>query len=443
MPIIIPESQCSVVTEAYYGKTKELLEIEKLFVPIIDVISKEYSFGATSKDDLLIDGRLLQDSVQLKKIEMLFCKAIGLGDLSLTFYNAFSPMSSAYAMNAYNIPSIFIDIKQKIMPKKVSRKDLTVKVFIDKGFVHTLQMTPGELIAVILHEIGHSLDQSMFKFMTFMLPDIRDLMHIFDPTVYMPVGGTLSKNPDEKLVSYIVNTYIMGPVVQEIQRYVYPYLHKIWSSIMAHIPVVSKLHTALHSAFMALSGICGTFSITKAISEGKGGNVKNMLFSMISPMSLFGYGGEKYADSVATAYGYGVETATLHRKMQDAMSGDNAYMNASKVPLVKAMLDLASCTASIPFMLCDPHPTSSIRVYSQLKKLRRELKNPDIPKCVAKEIEAQIVELEKICTDMTDLRSNAERGTFFSAMWNNVMINVFDGMGDPREILELIWRHEE
>lgn len=435
MPIIIPESYCAL-TEAYYGKSKELLEVERLLVPILDSIDKEYSLTSSARgDDLLINGKSINESSQLKKIEKLFCKVTGIGNLTITFYSGVSPTALVMgtAMNAFNLPSLIVDLKQKVMPKKVTRQDLDVKVFIDKGMIYNCQLTAGETVAIILHEIGHSLDQSTFKLLTWIIPDIRVIDQIFSDVILDIGFGVLLKTQEEKLMYYLTQ-YISQPFIHELYRKYLPAAEEFWNGLLGKIPDIAKTFNVFLNIMM---------QINKVSNIGRKIDIRQTALNAISPGSLFGYAGEKYADSVATAYGYGVETATGQRKIDEMLSGDNGYFKASNMPVVKAVLDLAKCTTSIPFMLSDPHPTGSIRIYSQLKKLRRELKNPDIPKPIAKEIESQIAELEEVCEDITDIRKNAKRGALFSAMWNSLMIKVFNGYGDPREILELIWRHEE
>lgn len=423
MPILV-ENNCDVISsdivmEAYYGKPKEFLKIEKLLVPIIGAINAEMSSSDVSSYKL--NGQLVNDSKELSEVCRLFESAFGFGNVSITFYGAGINSTG----NAFNIPSSFLDIKKNIIRSKVTPKDMNLKIFVEKGLIYNYSLSPQELMAIILHEFGHTVDQSVFKLLSMTLPSISDIEHIGK-----------SNNVVGEAISYAFAKFVAAPFIQEAYRFFMPIWYNFIEKIKSFAPIGKVINTIalLHNAILGTLNRCG---FVRMLLSGKL-SFKGYIAAMADPRSVFGYAGEKYSDSFATAYGYGVETATVMRKFYEGPD----KLNVNKIPLLNVLNDLGRCTMGIIVAPLDPHPSSAIRVYSQLKKLRKEVKNPELPKEVVKEIESQIDKLEAICEEMTDIRANADNGMIFSAVWNNVIINGFGGIGDPRELFELIWPHD-
>lgn len=445
MPIIIPESQCSVVTEAYYGKPKEFLKSEKLLVPIIDAINAEYDINNHSKTDRLVNGKYhINACKELRDVEKNINSVFKFGNLSITFYGAsiefdierlqniangdasgddylFS-IQQAHP-NAFTPIVVLTDIKQKLLGKKFSNDDINATIFIDKSLIAVYQLTPQELMAIILHEIGHNLDHSIFKIIAHTLPSPKEIIKIAD-------GKT------EEITGFFIGRYIIGPVLQKF----YGNFLQIYYALLEQLKINAEFNKMMNLWFKTVHQIINFArqSWQMAIIVTGKLDVNALIMDIINPSVFFGYAGEKYADSIATSYGYGVETANVHRKVQQ---GGNTFIN--KIPVVNVVNDLMKTTVGIVTAYADPHPEAALRVLAQIKKLRRDLNDPTIPKEMRKEIEAQIADLETICDDMSSVRKNANNGMIFSALYNAVLIKFFKGYSDPRELLELIWRHEE
>jgi hypothetical protein len=114
-----------------------------------------------------------------------------------------------------------------------------------------------------------------------------------------------------------------------------------------------------------------------------------------------------------------------------------------KIPVANIAYDLAEITARIVTFGVDCHPDEAIRILSQLKKMKRDINDPSIPPMIKKQLAEDIAEQEKILEKFTDKDYYLNEGRVFSMMWNKMLIEVFDGKLDPRELVELVARHEE
>ena len=96
------------------------------------------------------------------------------------------------------------------------------------------------------------------------------------------------------------------------------------------------------------------------------------------------YASEKYADSFATAYGYGPALASAFKKLHinEGNSPDKIYYN---FPVLNWWYDLNKISTRIIAGLIDVHPSDPSRVMAQLNKLKRDIKDPQLDPRVKKE----------------------------------------------------------
>ena len=418
MPMLVPE----IVTEAYYGKPKELVKAESYLTKIREYISEEYDESKiTDISRSIVDVNASQEHNML---EEAFKKAFNLGSVDITFYGVYVPIAGPAPINAFTMPQMFLSVKDKL-GKKFKSTDLKVKIFIDKALIYYMDLTPTEIIAIILHELGHCFDMSTFHLLSNFLPPLFVL-----------------KNPKD-IGRYLSQT-VIGNVITSIARAFSAPLTKMIESIKTQ-SVLKPINTVLSGAVMMLMNIRVVQSILNVLGRGRlrVPTPEQIIMYSLDPRAFFGYAGEKYADSFATAYGYGVDIASSMAKMQyGAKNGFGGNVNIRKIPVLNVAYDFTNVLLSIPFAFADEHPDSSIRVYSQLRKLRRELNDPNLPKEFKKEIEDQITELEAMCERMTSYKESKGTGMFFTTLMNNINMKLFKGYADPREVLELIWRHE-
>lgn len=438
MPILVSDTY--ILTEAYYGKPKEFVKAEKIIETITDAIYAEY--GVKRRPGKKLNAKHLNESKEVRDLEKCINSVFKFKELNITFYGEGISINPAVLgrleedpaalidfirlndPNAYTIPTALINIK-KVFGKPVENSDIEAHVFVAKNLILAYDLTPQEVMGVILHEIGHQLDHSVFTLLGKTLPSPMTLMRL--------ANDETASDAIEELVAGAASVLLSGQIARLytiINRWTERFkeshginkLFKAWYDTIN--PAVSFVRRANRTAYIGTITATGVLPLV-------------VLLMASEPKSFFGYAGEKYADSIATSYGYGVEIASFNRKVQR----DHTYI--AKIPVINVMSDLMKTTSSVVFAYADPHPQSALRVYAQLKKLKREINDPNIPKEMKPELKRQIKDLEDMCDEMTSLRSNAKYGMLFTTMYNWLLIKVFKGYTDPREILELIWRHEE
>jgi hypothetical protein len=438
-----------VLTEAYYGKPKELEEVEKLLVPIIKAIHYEYGGRPELYKGGHLNGKDIYNSREYKEINKLFGKFLKTPNFELILYGAraklniigrllntdddeeeLDPLDIAAhdigynEASAYASPSVTIKLKSKFKNKPIDPNDLDIKVFVDKNLIHSLELTPSEVIGSMLHEIGHQMNTSWFSIISVSVPPILSII-LEDETTTNKIINTAMLGITMVLSKYTVK------IRAEMDKIIDSYLYKTPAGKIA-TRYIQYIQEPLQSIY-SLRQMYGLINGTKQF------NFKKILAQSLNPSSIFGYSDEKFADSYATAYGYGPALSSTFRKFD--MEHPNGF-DFTKIPIVNVAYDFTRVTMGMVHMYTDEHPQHITRVYSQIKKLKRELKDPSLPKKYVKEIESQINELEDICEKMMSIRENKERGMVFSALANKIIVKIFKGSIDLRDIPELIWRHE-
>lgn len=398
------------ITEAYYGKTKELQTIEQELEKVIAAINENSS--NMEKGIILKRGiKSVANSDSVRIIEKQFEKMFKLSKFYLALYTAVPtgvPILGRQEYNAYTLGKGFNYFKKKVSKNRVDSVDMVIGVNVDIGLVRLAGLTAPELLAIILHEVGHNMSASITSFISMC------------PIILSPLTGI-------SLVSSTISGVISG-IYSELMGAPIANMNKIIERGLESIPFVYTLFQSFNDAFMNFAGLL----------QQTGINLFNIArinpLSIISPRNIFGYTEEKYADSFVSSYGYGTELASALNKTE-LMSNVKSVEILRKIPGINAITNLFSTSFSAISAIADPHPATPVRIMSQLKKLKKDLDDPNLDRRVRKDLEENIKELENFIEhDYLDYKSNENKRRVFTWMYNNLVIKVFKGKVDPREL---------
>lgn len=413
---IFSTKNISILNEAYYGKKPEFAKIEKLLEIIIQRCYNIRDGG----DDIKINN-----SKELKEIESLFKKAFGMGEMHITFYT-YSLMMGTAGVNAFTMSSFLSYFKEKRNGKERIDDDLVCNVWVDTRLVTECKLTPGEVMAVILHELGHCYNASLFALLA-----------------KIPLGLRLFRGPN----GYFIEVDPLSAIQSIISRILYNEiigLPKLLNEADKQIQILIEKNKYIARFITNAIRIINNFSGLKrifTIYSPYQFSIVGLYYSLQSK-SIFGYSDEKFADSFATAYGYGKETISVQHKFQQQEY--NVVKNVGeKIPILNIGIDFVKTVNMISIVPMDPHPDYAIRMQSQLNKLKRDLKDPNLDPKVKKELLANIKEMEDYVNDVVfSTEENLKKGRVFSLLYNHVMMKVFNGKADIREIFEIVYNHE-
>lgn len=106
-----------------------------------------------------------------------------------------------------------------------------------------------------------------------------------------------------------------------------------------------------------------------------------------------GFGSEVFADSFATAYGYGPALASAFNKFSNSTLSSRFFDKKNKNNAYNQYIIV--CTTLIQSVM-DPHPMDQTRMKNQVNKLKRELAEEGVPPELKASIQRDLTRIEKI-----------------------------------------------
>lgn len=372
-----------ILDEVYIGKTKGLQAIESE----LDSFRNRYM-------DNHWNMHINNDS-QLIKINRMFEEEFGFGVFCLHIIND-------RRINAFTLP---IDTRFDVLSGQgnlvVEKSGYKFKksagyaamVMINSGIIFNKHFTTGEVMAVILHEIGHNFFSAINR-NNGILADIYKtyIVAILITKISegkIPLDGLLSINSFDKMLLEVIDdarsNKKFGSTILDIIEHA--------NNIITYIIQVAG--TAINIlSFNILMAVLKTVSAVKRATNP------------ITYLSLFvGYRNERAADNFPTMYGYGQDLSSALRKFEEAgYEASNVMNTINTVPIVSTLFRSIDLVPSILISFFDQHPSTISRVSDQMALLKRELNSSSIDPKMEKTIRADIAEIEKqikLATDTT------------------------------------------
>ena len=398
------------VTEKYVGNSApEFKVIEGELKKIIQLIKKEYG--------TLIDGAdLLKDSSSAAKItnsdfnkmiERNFKKLFGLKGFRLMWTNG-SP-------NAMTMPGTFTFLnKGTNKDGKYTNKNLKIGVMIDIGLVLYCEMNEVELLAIILHEIGHNFYNSIFQ----------TLAHIPIGISISPFGNIKKKSIWLWSIIRLLNGNNGGFSNINLRS-------KIDAWIDENAPIVAQIYNFNKKFIYNISTLLGIASLPGLIKNFKAFLQKQI----ISFRSVFGYNMEKFADSFAVDHGYGTELASALDKLKNPKH-TVTWLIVDNVVGLNWVVDIFNVSSEILLSALDEHPSNQNRIRTGLDRLKRSAKDPKLDPEIREDLEKQIESYEKYYYEQyLNPDSDENKKKTVSVLTRIGIEKVFGGKMDIRELI--------
>lgn len=283
-------------------------------------------------------------------------------------------------------------------------KDSGLPVFIFNADQTECEMNPT------FQEFLKKAASGLFRFQKYVRTGLKDL------------DNFISSNQSlQEMIKYL----------NEFDQYVLDNKNKImahWDEYVRRVKEFQEAKKKNPDAFLWAGLADIGINIVSAIFNGQLTAIKN-LFDSTS-----GYSDEVFADSFATAYGYGPATVSFQAKMGKMrtrsrfLSKKNKYSTYNQYVFI--LLDLQS-------MLTDPHPMDITRIKNQINKLERDLNDDRTPPEVKEIIKKDLDEANKIMEEYLKF-DDKERN--ISALMNFQRINIlyFGGKLEVRDLINRV-----
>lgn len=341
-----------IVLEAYYGSSNNLINASKNLSAFINEMKSVGLDDGPKLRNTSIRSKYLKAAQ--KNLEDEFeCK------ISLIVNN--SGIVDAHT----NITATILDTieaNKKFNQGKPLKgtNTFTIYVSISRGIITNIGLTGSELLAIILHEIGHNISR---------IPAIVSLNPL--SFVFNPVNSAIMANV-EKLYSHI-STLVYPSKIYRLATNAGTELYK-WLSRGSTIMNVLSFPAVFISLAQA--------TVLKGI-----GYFTRYFF-------------ERAADSFVVAHGYGPELARAIDKLQKFIGGNN---NSTKSG---AYLDAIIEVQSSLFGIFLDHPQYQERIKNAMNKLEREINDGNYPNEVKQQMRAEYKEIEKLYKEYMEAKDD-------------------------------------
>lgn len=357
-----------VVQEAYFGKSDTLLKIEEQIGKI--------------RDNFKMSGEI-NNSPEVLELNNLFQKQFGMDLFALH-------VVKADILNAYTYPiGAKLDIAFGNRLKKhvkATKKDgyrftennhLCIVCTIYSGLLTNKEITNGEIVAIILHELGHNFaDAISGEIASYNKGLIITRLLLVILRTIATAGALLPIDLVQMYTSS--NSYEFN---KESNKKSHPIQNKI-DAISAPITKATFFMSDLINrlTFGAGNWLFKALSLPTKIT-GSAQNTPNKKNEVI-------------ADKFAGIYGYGPEQASALIKM-DKTPGLSEKL-VEKIPIIGPLMNLSVYNSFKDYQDYDAHPHVIQRLNSEITTIKDELNKKDVNKDLAKVMKAQIEELEKL-----------------------------------------------
>lgn len=413
MLININESQNNLqaINEVYFGKTKEILAIEKQ----LDLVRNKYM-------NRYLTNVFVNNDQDLLKLNRMIEDYFGFGCFSLNIIN--EPIVNGFTMPIDNRIGLKNQISKKylIVDKGTFKfnksADYTCMVYIYSGVMFNPAFTTGEVMAMILHEIGHNFYSALnneyngimtnvYIYSVFILRllisikdpllGIKNILYSSDLIVKTKENIKKYLRENDSITQKIIDTVVWAKnIVEQVKGLKFKLLD------LGSLGILPMIYTAINTAKCLLP-------------------IELLITGFVLKR---GYAFERTADNFATMYGYGPDAISFFNKassknINQASLIENIYM---KIPIISNIYAINTNLTYMIMSCVDEHPVGISRCSDQLNMLKKELEKSDIDPKMKKTIQEDIKLCEKNIKDITNISGGLKnkdilRNAYYKALY--------------------------
>ena len=367
-------NQNKTINEAYFGETKEIKEMLKCINSFRRKHMGNYYFnGNLSVDpDILKFNRLVEDFWGFHRFALILKPGI--------------------EMNAMTMPLGYrLDYSSKRNNNskrgfKYNKEDgYTTIVWIYSGLILNDIFTDREVLAILLHEIGHNFEATIDSLASvyYNVSKILLLPSILLNLIIMPSQGFGMHN---KSYEWYINT------IEEMKKKKSPFT-EILSSIDSIKSITGRVFYNINIIALLLNPLAVISSTASTMARQLQQLITNlhMQFKLI----LYGQKGEIISDAFASMYGFESDLVTGFNKIENNAAGNDILAMINKDPIFGLYAWMLLTPQILIQRVFDEHPSNAHRYRQQLIFLRREIEKEDIDPKLKRELEIRMDVLEK------------------------------------------------
>jgi hypothetical protein len=439
-----PNFQLSVLNEVYFCKTKGLQKIEKLLDEYRNKYMGKINFVAISANE---DKLLLQINREFEK-EFGFSEfAISVIDSGMVY--AFTlPIGARFDNKHFGNTGKDLAVNAKTFKFKKEAGYAAI-VCIYAGLIFNKNYTTEEIMAIILHEVGHNFQEAISninvgfsnfgkvsRFVEIMVTLIQKMDNELKNIVGAGTGATLGL--------MLTTNALMKPLIagykyaMEFKDDFYEMTLMLASTANMMIDLIGlgfklfDIFTFGIFKYLSLPGLklnLGLFGLEIGGRESLPNRIKNIVTDPFGMLNLPGsYRHERTADNFTTFYGYGPALSSAMTKMGYSGNTANDIMNSVEtIPIYSTLMNAFTLPANVIMNALDPYPLHLTRIQDQINLLEAELKKPGIDPKMRKRIQKDIDAIKPAIKDSTNITKGFKDPDLAKHALNKVLYAVTGG----------------
>ena len=429
--------QRTVLNEVYFGETSDIKKLQSCLSAFRKRCMKD-------KDSKAVKANTYEELIAFNRQAE---KTFGFVNFCLTVQSSCGVNACTFpitsTLDAGNHKKYLAPTKDGIKYTKEANYSCIVFIYYDLLLMKSV--TDREILAILLHEIGHNFSSNFDK-----------KIDIFDDIKYSYMISDLITDAANAAVRPLKAIETIKDTIQYGSKYSVMFSNSLEKYMNQHLPnVVVARDTMKRIISNALNVVKQLYLITGHIGkiiamendpikyiedwlDGKKQKTTIKTFVSVRGLlsHLLGYNDEKLADSFATMYGYGDDLAKGLVKIEglETKHYKNNKGEVYEYPLYIHFLNLVIMPINILFCASSPHPTITARLYNQIDYLEKEIKRNNIDPKMEKEIKKQIQDIKKIMQkDILEPGRNKDKAdiNMVSKMYYAYLYDKFEG-GDYR-----------
>ena len=357
----------------YVGKLKRPIKGNKDFIRIGDMIAEEFGFA------------------------------------SVTFMVPYDTSMNAFTYPVTNsTDKSMLGVKPKFNKNtgfKYTTSGLHTIVVVTAGIWFNGEFTDREVVAAILHEIGHSFVTQSERMIGMIEINRAALITMLIYKIFIDLYSLQIQNiPDD--IKSIINSSNKGKeIINQVARECAN--NPLFAGFNGINMIIEYIRGTISNYYKELSALLSGPLNLMAIPTAL---INKLLSILLKNDIAFARSQEYLSDSFATMYGLGPEISSFLAKIEynPAASGSNIEYILSNIPIIGAVKESIKIPVLMIMQGISNHPSTPARMDKIIIELNKELKDSDLNPKAKEAIKKNINDLEKIKDDFVNSTRNSK-----------------------------------
>lgn len=282
-------------------------------------------------------------------------------------------------------------------------------VFINSGIITSTLFTDKEIMAIILHEIGHN-------FNTTVLATKGSIYSLFDQLLNI-ISLLVTPLYHLDIQSLSISNVLTATNYIKFEEKIRTEHKKLYSGL--------QLLNTVYNTVGTIFDIANLFNSVKYPIEYIKRNLKLLIYKLLSSIFIIppNYNNEKLSDTFVTIYGYGQYLSSSLVKMTNMST---VHENTNNI--MTYILNLIIFPITIIINIIDPHPSTITRIKTQYDYLEKELQKNNIDEKLLN----QLLSNKQEIYNQLSIILNTSKNSKIMDMYSKYIIDNFNG--DFREL---------